>query len=175
MNVQLLESAQSSYLQQVARERPIGYPSWAKECLHRDLERVGPTRYGLESLLPFRLPEQDGAGVGSDVVYEFLKTHGMLRFCLSLSDGDAFVANPEEFRRQFGDLKLLLWKSVLREWGDEDLDDDEGGDNWGDGGIHVPVVFYDPEKKKVRLSRIEIGMVIRWDWVSPMFPAASCL
>lgn len=110
----LLEDKKAlNFIIQVKRSILPEYPPWKKRLLHPELETAGFPVYYLSMLRPWRLEKQKTGTVRGQVIYDHLKSTGIISTCLNLQDGIAIARNPVEVVQDvFGDQALVLWASA---------------------------------------------------------------
>ena len=118
------------------------YPDWMYRVLHLDLECTGPDDYNLTTAVSLWLHDDQKGGVATgNVIYAFLKEHGMIESCLSLQDALAIQKKGVAvFRRVFGDNVVYFWKSVVR--------------RRDSGRLLVPYLYVSGDE-----------VVLRWSWL----------
>ncbi len=107
----------------VDREAPLSYPSFVVEVLHPELQSMGPASFNLTMVREWRHEDQRMGWqrhltATGEVIYERLKTEGVLADCLGFSD--LVAMNQAGMPRSFYAGKSFYgWKSVVRdEFGD---------------------------------------------------------
>jgi len=93
------------------------YPDWVDKVMNPELESSGPAEYDLvTSIALWRHDGQESGVVTGQVVYDYLREHGMLTSCLSLSDAlEIQKKGVAVFRKVFGDNAVYFWKSVVQD------------------------------------------------------------
>lgn len=118
------------------------YPDWTSMVMHPELESTGPAKYDLAATTLWLHDRQQGGYTTGQVIYDYLKEHGMLASCLSLQDAvEIQKKGPAVFRKVFGNKVIYFWKSVVQ--------------GRGGRGLLVPCL------------RVFGGRVIlRWNWLA---------
>ncbi len=118
------------------------YPDWVEKAIHPELECTGPAEYDLATAVSLWFHDLQKGGVTTgQVIYDYLKKHGLLASCGSLPDAlEIQKKGVEVFRKIFGNNYAYFWKSVVR--------------HRGDGSLCVPFLYVDGDR-----------VVLYWSWL----------
>ena len=103
----------------VDRSVLVTFPDWVKDVLHPELQNTGPAKYGIAKLEQWLHDGQkDGKSVKGQVIYDHLKSSGLLEGCVGLADLLAIQQKGVAFfRRHFTGKAVFGWKSAVRDAG----------------------------------------------------------
>ena len=94
--------------------RPV-YPEWTGRVVSPELESAGPAEYDLATVQQWLHDEQKNGGcMRAEVLYDHLRSNGLLDSCLGLADGIAIQEKGAAVFRQFFKRNFVyLWRSVI--------------------------------------------------------------